>query len=156
MIYIKLQTKKKWKIVSETEYGDLIENEIELRKITTRGRELLFIVHKETENKQRLRFGIAHEMGHALLKHFGLTESELEKEAHMFAARLLMPLIVLKRLNIKSPEDIACLCDVSIQSAAYRFKRLQELKHRNKFLSSPLEKEVLNQFMGYITKQRKQ
>lgn len=150
----KIAKKKNWRIVSETEYGEPIKNEIELRRITAHDEELFFIVYKNTDNKQRLRFGIAHEMGHILLEHLGLTESELEKEAHMFAARVLMPVILLEKLKIRSPEEISKLCDVSLQSATHRYKRLQELKHRRKFLTSPLEKQVLDQFTNYITKKK--
>lgn len=96
------------------------------------------------------RFTIAHEIGHIILKHQNIDNLILEKEANMFAARLLMPTGPLNAMKIESSEEIAQICKVSIEAATYRFKRLQMLKGRGKFASSPLEQKLLDNFNDYI------
>ncbi len=75
---------------------------------------------------QRVRFSKAHELGHIVLKHFtefeqpdsysihkSKTYQVLEREADMFAAELLAPTPVLKKLNMFDVDHIQSLCDIS-------------------------------------------
>lgn len=140
--------KKGWYIVKEDEWIRQIESEIELHHVDTN----FFIIHKETANAQRLRFSIAHEFGHILLEHLELSEAEKEREANMFASRLLMPLIVLDKLGVTTAEQIADLCDVSLEAATYRFARLKEIRSRQKFMSHELERKVLENFKEFIVR----
>lgn len=96
------------------------------------------------------RFTIAHEIGHIALKHFDFHDLCKEQEANMFAARLLMPMCVLKECNIKSPEEIQTLCLVSKLSAVYRFERLKVIMTRNKFYTDYNELKIKTQFKGFI------
>ena len=118
-------------------------------------RNKLYILYNKNLPFPIARFRIAHEIGHAELKHYNLSKKEEEKEANMFAARILMPIIILKELNIKSPQEISSICNVSLIAATYRFSRLKILKTRNKFLYSPLEKQVLNNFKNYIKENKR-
>ena len=45
---------------------------------------------------------------------------------------------------------LANYCNVSLQSANIRYKRLQELDNRKKFNSHPLERQVYERFLPYI------
>lgn len=112
---------------------------------------------------RRQRFTLAHELGHCLLGHlkFGKTynrNSEIdfkgmdvyEMQANVFARDILMPATVLHSLGIKSAEDIARICNVSMLSAEIRYKRLTELNERNVFNRHPLERQVYRQFNEYI------
>lgn len=122
-----------------------------------------FIFYNDSKHIHRVRFTLAHELGHCLLGHlkFGKTynkNSELdfesidvfEMQANVFARDLLMPATVLNSLNVKSPNDISRLCNVSMQSAELRYTRLLELKKRNMFNKHPLERRVYNNFTNYI------
>ncbi len=106
--------------------------------------------------KTRARFTIAHELGHILLKHNNLghtihTNIGIEEyQANIYARCLLMPAIVLKEINYIKPQDIANICNVSLQTAEYRSQRLKELIKRNKFYTSPLEQQVYNNFKTFI------
>nr|WP_317357318.1 ImmA/IrrE family metallo-endopeptidase [uncultured Tyzzerella sp.] len=109
--------------------------------------------------KTRGRFAVAHELGHILLNHKNLSHSvhsendntNIEEfQANIFARGLLMPAIVLKEINCITPQDIANICNVSLQSAEYRAERLKELIQRNKFNLSPLERQVYNNFKNFI------
>ena len=118
------------------------------------------IVVKKSDNVARIRFTIAHELGHILLGHVGKYElvnrepsSEdnlIEQAANIFASRLLAPACVLWGLNVSSAEQISKICDISIQAAEFRMQRLRELYRRNKFLTSRLEKIVYFQFRKFI------
>lgn len=120
----------------------------------------------------RIRFTLAHELGHILLGH---VMSELpvggykarytpensdnpkepeEIEADMFAARLLAPACVLWGLDIHGAESIASLCGLSNRAASIRAERMEELYRRQKFLVSPLERRVYEAFKGYIEKSK--
>ena len=96
------------------------------------------------------RFCIAHELAHIYLKHNDYKFKNLEQEANMFASRILMPISPLLELNIKSAEDISRICNVSIESAQFRFKRLQVLKKRAIFYGSPLEQKIKNNFKNFV------
>lgn len=108
----------------------------------------------------RQRFTAAHELGHILLGHVGKYElvnrepspsdNPIEQAANVFASRLLAPACVLWGCGVTSPEQIVQLCDISPQAAKFRAERMEILYQRNKFLASPLEREVYKQFSEYI------
>lgn len=115
----------------------------------------IFICHKDLENEGRLRFTIAHEFGHIVLLHLTtLTNDEYEKEANMFAARILMPLCVLKEIGALTPEEIANICKTSLTAATYRAKRLHRKIQQNYFYKSKLEETIKKQFEDFIKRQR--
>lgn len=108
------------------------------------------IYYNDSKSSNRIRFTIAHEIGHCVLGHVKENEETFrlnsetdifndinEMQANVFARDLLMPATVLHSLNINSAEEIAKLCNVSMQSAEIRFKRLQELNKRNMFNKHP-------------------
>lgn len=114
--------------------------------------------------RPRQRFTAAHELGHILLGHVGKyklvnrepskNDNPIEQAANVFASRLLAPACVLWGCNVKTAADIMRLCDISHQSAEYRMIRMEELYSRNKFLLSPLERAVYEQFQDYIKANR--
>ena len=124
-----------------------------------------YIIYDPADSRQRIRFTIAHELGHIFLGHemrYGyhtrqdnIIKPEAETEADMYAARLLAPACVLWALNIETPEDIARICDISITAASYRSERLVLLRSRGMFLKSPLERQVFEQFSDFIDNSNK-
>ncbi len=113
---------------------------------------------------ERQRFTCAHELGHIMLGHVGkyqlvnrepsAKDNPIEQAANVFASRLLAPACVLWALDARSPEQIAQLCQISYQAASFRADRMALLYARGKFLSSPLEREVYEQFGDFIRKQK--
>lgn len=63
-----------------------------------------------------------------------------------------MPATVLHSLNVTSAEQIADICNVSMQSVEIRYSRLLELKKRCMFNKHPLERQVYKNFYNYIKK----
>lgn len=110
----------------------------------------------------RIRFTVAHELGHIVLGHVAPgcvtvanrepapTDSPEETAANQFAARLLAPACVLWGLNLHTPEEIAVACRISNQAARFRAGRMEALYRRGKFLSSPLERRLYRQFLPFI------
>lgn len=111
---------------------------------------------------QRCRFTIAHELGHILLGHVkeGMItahnkepderDDPMEQQANTFAARILAPAVILWALDLHNTKDVARVCDISIPAAKFRAVRMNELYKRDKFLSSPLETQVLKSFRTFI------
>ena len=123
---------------------------------------------------RRQRFTLAHEVGHVLLGHVGRYklvnrepapgDNPIEQAANVFASRLLAPACVLWALDVHTPEEIAELCNISRTAAEFRARRMELLyarearflkeKGQSCFLSSPLEREVFEQFRDFIDRQK--
>ena len=124
------------------------------------GQPIIVINSLKRDNAARMRFTVAHELGHIMLGHVGVYElvnrepspgdNDIEKQANIFASRLLAPACVLWGCNVQSPEEIMQLCDISHQAAQFRFNRMKVLYARNKFLTSPLERAVFEQFKPFM------
>lgn len=120
------------------------------------------VLYNEACTAGRIRFTVAHELGHIILGHIapGLVtvanrepapnDSPEETAANQFAARLLAPACVLWGLGLHTPEEIAGVCHISNQAARFRAERMGELYRRDKFLSSPLERRLYQQFLPFI------
>lgn len=107
------------------------------------------------------RYTILHELGHIYLGHpmingrcfrtFSIDSSN-EYQAERFAIDVLAPACVLWGLNLHTAEEIANVCNISLTAAQRRAERMEVLYRRNMFLSHPLERQVFNQFSGFIRK----
>lgn len=115
------------------------------------------------DSVQVQRYTTAHELGHIYLKHpmrngkygrsFGVQrepKSPMEYQAERFAIDILAPACVLWGLNLHTAEDIAQICNISMQSAKIRAERMELLCQRNMFLSHPLERQVFQQFSKFM------
>lgn len=118
------------------------------------------IIYDDTLPKGRIRFTIAHELGHIFLGHpmelgyHGRTidtkKPETEKQADMFAIRLLVPACVVWGLGLHTPEEIQTTFDVSFSAAKARAARMEILYERDRFLTSDLERKVYANFKEFI------
>lgn len=113
------------------------------------------IFYDDTASEHQQRFTIAHEIGHIILNHFNVPIENREQEANMFAARVLMPMCVLYECQVSNPEEISNLCNVSLISATYRYKRLSMLKSRNKFYKDKNEIKLKSKFKKFIKNYKK-
>ena len=129
---------------------------------TVRSGDRCYVFYNMEQPPGRVRFTIAHELGHVLLGHLGDGEHTVynresssedapeEHTANVFASRLLAPACVLHALGAVTPEQIAAVCDISMAAARFRAGRMGVLEQRGKYGASPLERQVLAQFRSYI------
>lgn len=115
----------------------------------------LVVYDDRINNYQRIRWTIAHEIGHIVLGHLtsfnatalcrgSLTEAEykvLEREADTFAVNLLSPMTIINRLpTIQTQDDFMELCDLSREASDNCIKDLRLLKSGKK-LTFPIKEE---------------
>lgn len=135
------------------------------------------VFYDNTQLPARIRFTLAHELGHIILESgFSRTSSGIEyttrnnepnkkdnpeeTAANMFAARLLAPSCVLHELKLFTVEEIMQYCSISKAAAEFKLERMLLLEKRNaRFLQekgygcyyiSPLECQVKEQFKEFI------
>lgn len=119
------------------------------------------IVYDETLPMDEARLVIAHELGHILLGHeykysehrfntFDGHKLKSEREADMFAVRILAPACILHELSATTPNEIAALCNIPLKTAKARAKRMVVLEDRGAFYKSPLEGVLRERFDEYI------
>lgn len=108
---------------------DLLRHEDAVTLRMPLGEKLHYVVVYRTDgNPARLRFTLAHELGHRILGHTGSTPPE-ERAADAFAGHLLCPEPVVRRLRALSADDrdaadrIAVACYVSRSCARLTLRR---------------------------------
>lgn len=134
-----------------------------------RGQAYYLIVYDdriELESHQRVRWTLAHEIGHIVLGHLvsfeatalcrgSLTEKEykvLEREADTFAVNLLAPMTIINRLpSIRTKTDFMALCDLSGEASNNCLEELRLLKSGKKLPFPIREEDILyRQFFKFI------
>lgn len=130
---------------------NLRKEHVEAKTLKLRGSSPYMIVYDAESPERRLRWTIAHELGHILLGHLteyedtalhlgGLSESAyqvLEVEAHWFAGILLAPHALLAAYGITDRWDIERLCHISDEAArkcASYVRRTSKLRSREEQL----------------------
>lgn len=114
----------------------------EAAAITHNGKQ--YIIYNPNANPKRLYFSLAHEFGHIILEHEKRNPNEYkEHAANIFARCLIMPAIVCQEEQLTTPEQISDFFGVSLQAATIRANRVNLLKERNAWLTSPLEQKYL-------------
>lgn len=155
---ISIIEKNNWALLSYQEFSSLKNISIEelKRKYSPSGFSFnhIIVINEELSDQVK-RFTIAHEIGHILLHKLIPDKIRREKEANMFAARILMPMFLIRELNIEDKVELAKLCNVSVESAGYRLERYQKIKDREKFYSNPLERQVYENLKPFIYKVKK-
>ena len=118
------------------------------------------IVYDDKLELSESRMVIAHELGHNFLGHEykyadmrfqkGSGRLKSEREADLFAMRLLAPACVLHELGASSAKEIADLCSIPRSAANKRARRMTTLENRNCFYKSSLETKVAANYRQFI------
>ena len=124
-----------------------------------RMKERIFIFYNNRCPAGRIRFTLAHELGHVLLGHVqerfpAARDEAAEQQANIFASRLLAPACVLRALEVETPEALMTLCGLSRKAAEVRLERMRILRAREacgvRYRQHELERQVLRQFTPFI------
>lgn len=84
-----------------------------------------FIYYNDLKDYGRINNTIFHEIGHIVLDHS--EDSELaEKEVKFFAKYALVPPVLVHKLKLKNPSEIADKFEVSFEAACYAFDYYQK------------------------------
>ncbi len=152
------------------EKGEKIIKAANLEKICSQNDGVTFkgvIFYDQKCTTARQRFTIAHELGHIIMhteskynREPSNDELSIEREANIFASRILAPACVLWGVGVTTAEEISKICNISIAAAKFRMQRLNALYEKEQrfikekgmgcFLMSSLEKKVYDQFFDYI------
>lgn len=109
----------------------------------------LVLFNSSTANNNvigRIRWTLAHELGHVILNHLpyiavphiaennfnNLSNPELEAEADHFAALLLCPMPLYEMLGIKSAQDVQCVFGLSWEASDVRWREYIKWKHNHR------------------------
>ena len=142
---------------------NIAKEQAEAKTVMLRGSDEYLIVYDDrVDNIQRIRWTLAHEIGHIVMGHLvqfeatalnrrGLTREDygvLEVEAHCFASDLLAPKTIIRRFDFQNdPQGIALVCDISKDAAE---RRLKELK-RMDFGYYSTENRILRNFYKHLS-----
>lgn len=111
----------------------------------------------------RIRWTLAHELGHISLDHFSkmnvtqlrrrsMTNEKyriLEQEANKFAAYFLAHPSVLSEINIQSKEEVQELCELSKMASKYRYEECVRVRYS--YYTPACNDMVLEQFREFIS-----
>ena len=122
----------------------------------------LIVYDEQVDNISRIRWTLAHEIGHIALGHLdhfeatalnrrGLSQKAygvLEVEAHWFAAELLSPKPIMKLFQFEDcPDLVSLMCDISKKAAE---KRLTQLA-KNDYGSFDTQDKLFRNFYSYCS-----
>lgn len=120
------------------------------------------IMYDDRNTTNRIRFTVAHELGHIALGHIqpgehtivnrepSPSDSPMEEAANRFAVDLLAPACVLWGMDLHTAAEIELVCGISGRAAQFRAEHMELLYRRHRFLANPLERAVYQQFLPFI------
>lgn len=87
------------------------------------------ILYNEDCTLRCIRFTIAHEIGHYVLKHVNEQDEASEREANCFARNLLCPIPVIHRLGVETVQDYMDVFEVTAPMAMVSLDRQKSDKY---------------------------
>lgn len=104
-----------------------------------------YIYYNDKKDYRRINNTIMHETGHIVLDHS--EDSELaEKEVEFFAKYALVPPVLVHKLRLDDPIDIAEIFDVSLEAARYAYSYYGKWLKYGAYGYTKYELILLNQF----------
>ena len=104
-----------------------------------------YIFYNDKKDYGRINNTIMHEIGHIVLDHS--EDSELaEKEVKFFAKYALVPPVLVHKLKLDNPMDIADVFDVSFEAACYAYAYYKKWLQYGSSEYTKYERTLLNLF----------
>jgi Zn-dependent peptidase ImmA (M78 family) len=94
----------------------------------------------------RIRFSLAHEIGHKVLKHTEPSTIEQEKEADCFASHLLAPRMAIHYSGCKNLADVAKQFNMTNEAAQYAFDDYRRWHRKVIYKMEEIDKLMYNHF----------
>ena len=157
------------RIAQESNIKVIKNSDVDILSFDENGRSLFdgnqwYIVYNDNCTVEDARFTIAHELGHVFLGHpmqrtkYGGVNSfeskpQAEKQADMFATRILSPMCVLHEIGVSSAIEIAQYCRIPVDVAKKRWSRMLVLNERNRYFDNKLELEVYAGFEDFVRRE---
>ena len=133
--YSAIAQNKRQLIIKKSEDGFCVEK--------TTGEWLIY--YNDEKDYGRINNTIFHEIGHIVLDH--TEDSKLaEKEVKFFAKYALVPPVLVHKLNINNPADIANIFEVSFEAACYAYSYYKKWLKYGNFYYTDYELTLLNLF----------
>lgn len=106
-----------------------------------------YIYYNDRKGYRRINNTIMHEIGHIVLDHS--EDSELaEKEVKFFAKYALVPPVLVHKLGLDNPLDIANVFEVSLEAAFYAYSYYKKWLQYGSPMYTKYEQTLLNLFQG--------
>lgn len=135
--YSAIHVSKRWLLLKKSEDGFCLEKE--------EGE--WFIYYNDQKDYGRINNTIFHEIGHIVLDHS--EDSELaEKEVKFFAKYALVQPVLVHRLKLDNPTEIAGIFEVSFEAAYYAYAYYQKWLHYSSHSFKDYEITLLNLFQN--------
>lgn len=80
------------------------------------------VLYNDEVRSNRIRFSLAHELGHHVLKHTENKASNQEQEANYFASHILAPRMAIHYAKCKNYNDVSNLFGLTYEAADYAFQ----------------------------------
>ena len=162
--WIIIEYEEAQKIMKVSDPFNIVARKADARTLLKRGDRNYVTVYKKSQTPERDYYTLAHELGHIVLSHLtsfketalsggGLDAKQysiLEAEADLFAAELLMPYPVLKKLQPNTPAAISEICKTSKYSSIRRFSDLKRYHLPNYLKKTCIM--VIENFNDFINK----
>lgn len=133
--YSAISENKRWLLLKKSEDGFSVEKNI--------GE--WHIYYNEKKDYGRINNTIMHEIGHIVLDHS--EDSELaEKEVKFFAKYALVPPVLVHKLKLSNPNDIADIFGVSYEAACYAYAYYRKWRQYASVEYTKYEITLLNLF----------
>lgn len=103
------------------------------------------VAYNNTRPWRRIRFSLAHELGHIVLEHKQETAGN-ETAANAFASRLLAPRIAIHHAKCANHAEVAHIFELSLKAADYAFQDYRRWRRMAGYRISAIDQDIYDHF----------
>ena len=103
------------------------------------------VAYNNTRPWSRIRFSLAHELGHIVLEHMMETAAN-ETAANTFASHVLAPRIAIHHAKCANHAEVARIFELSLEAADYAFQDYRRWRRMASYRISPVHQDIYDHF----------